>query len=198
MTMEPLYSELELSAVQEIANIGTGNAATALSQLIGRPVDIGTPAVELVALADAAERIGPLETIVAAVLTPMKGDAPASMLLALPMDSAQTLCGLLGTDATTEMGRSCLQEIGNILTSAYATAMVAMTGLALEPEPPLLAIDMLGAVVDGVLAASAEAADTVLFLRTAMSIEGAECSFGFLFVPHNGSVATLLRALGLE
>ena len=113
------------------------------------------------------------------------------------MPSADVLCGLLGTDASTELGHSCLQEIGNILTGSYTTALVGLTGLALEPEPPLLAIDMLGAVVDAVLAMSAADADTVLFLQTAISIEGAECSFGFLFVPEDAAVDTLLRALGV-
>jgi chemotaxis protein CheC len=197
MAVDPRYSELELSAVQEIANIGTGNAATALGMLVGRQIDIGVPSVELVPLAEAAERIGPLESTVAAVLTPVRGDAPASLLLALPMPSAEVLCGLLGTDANSELGHSCLQEIGNILTGSYTTALVGMTGLALEPEPPLLAIDMLGAVVDTVLAMSAADADTVLFLQTAIGIEGAECSFGFLFVPQDAAVDTLLRALGV-
>src|SRR4051794_27150714 len=98
MAVEPRYRELELSAVQEIANMGTGNAATALGLLVGRAIDIGVPAVELVPLADAAERIGPLEATVAAVLTPVAGDAPASLLLVLPIASAEVLCGLLGTD----------------------------------------------------------------------------------------------------
>ena len=197
MAVDPRYTELELSAVQEIANIGTGNAATALGMLVGRPVDIGVPKVELVPLADAAERIGPLESPVAAVLTPVRGDAAASLLLALPMESAEALCAMLGTDATSEMGQSCLQEIGNILTGSYTTALVGLTGLALEPEPPLLAVDMLGSVVDAVLAMSAADADNVLFLQTAISIEGAECSFGFLFVPQDAAVDTLLRALGV-
>ena len=197
MSAEPRYTGFELSVIREIANIGTGNAATALSQMVGRSVDIGTPIVELVPLAEAAERIGPLETIVAAVLTPVSGDAPASLLLALPIESAAVLCSLLGTDADSDLGRSCLQEIGNILTGAYTTAMATMTGLAIEPEPPLLAVDMLGAVVDAVLAMSVEASDTVLFLQTSIAIEGTACDFGFLFVPREGAVENLLRALGL-
>lgn len=191
------YNELEFSAIQEVANVGTGNAASALAQLVGRTVDIGVPIAELVPLAEAAERIGPLESTVFGVLTPVKGSVQASMLLALPLASAEALCGMLGTDTDSEMGHSCLQEIGNILTGAYTTAIAAMTGLALEPEPPLLACDMLGAVVDAVLAFAAEESDSVLFLQTAIVIEGAECSFAFLFVPRDGAIDAILGALGL-
>ncbi len=197
MSAVPRYNALELSAVQEIANIGAGSAATALSLLVGRPVDIGVPAVELVSLAVASERIGPAEARVAAVLTPVKGDVPASLLLAFPDDAAAVLCGLLGTTADSDMGRSCLQEIGNILTGSYTTAIAGMTGLAIEPEPPLLAVDMLGSVMDAVLSLAVEAADSVLFLQTAIRIEGVECSFGFLFVPSENAIPALLAALGL-
>ena len=50
MSTEPLYTDMQLSAIQEIANIGTGNAATALSQMIGASVDIDPPEAEFVDL----------------------------------------------------------------------------------------------------------------------------------------------------
>lgn len=190
-------SELQLSALREVANIGAGNAATSLATLVGRPVDLGVPLLELVPLEAAAERIGPLEEPVAAVLTPLRGDVAASLLLVLPEPSATDLCALLGTDPAEELGRSCLQEVGNILTAAYATSLAGFTGLALEPAPPLLALDMLGAVVDAVLAGSAGGAGTVLFLQTSLAIDGTACPFGFLVVPQDDAVGALLRALGV-
>ena len=48
MSTEPLYTDMQLSAIQEIANIGTGNAATALAQMIGASVDIDPPEAEFV------------------------------------------------------------------------------------------------------------------------------------------------------
>ena len=197
MAVDPRYTELELSAVQEIANIGTGNAATALGMLVGRQIDIGVPAIELVPLAEAAERIGPLESTVAAVLTPVRGDAPASLLLALPMASADVLCGLLGTDAASELGHSCLQEVGNILTGSYIDR-------AGRPDRP------------GARAGAAAARRSTCWARWSTpcsrcpppmqtpscssrprsASRAAECSFGFLFVPQDAAVDTLLRALG--
>jgi chemotaxis protein CheC len=197
MAVDPIYSDFELSAIQEIANIGTGNAATALSQLVMRPVDIGVPRAELVSLADAAERIGPLESDVVAVLTPVHGDLAANMLLVLPAAAAEALCALLGTTLGDPMGESALQEIGNILTGSYMTAVAGMTGLALEPAPPLLARDMLGSVMDAVLALAASASETVVFLQTAIRIEQSAVDFGFLLLPDEGMVERLLEALGV-
>jgi chemotaxis protein CheC len=197
MAADPAYSDLELSAIQEIANIGTGNAATALSQLVMRPVDIGVPRAELVPLQDAADAIGPAEQEVMAVLTPVRGDLEANMLLAFPAEAAEALGALFGVDVSTDMGASMLQEVGNILTGSYTTAISGMTGMNLEPSPPLVAHDMLASVVDGVLAMSVVESDTVLFLQTAIHVEGTAVGFAFLLVPGEGMVPTLLGALGL-
>lgn len=40
-------SSLEIDALREIGSIGTGNAATALSQMIGKPVRITLPEVRI-------------------------------------------------------------------------------------------------------------------------------------------------------
>ncbi len=192
------FSDIELSAIREIASIGSGNAATALSQLVARMVEIGMPQAELVPLAEAASRIGPAEGEVVAVLTPVTGGLDASLLLAFPIAAAEALCGLLGTDAASDMGRSALEEIGNILSSCYATAIAGLTGLAIDPAPARLRRDRLDAVVAAVLAPAASPTGTVLLLQTSMRVEGAAVEFGFLLVPGEGMVPKLLRALDLD
>lgn len=191
------YSELQLSALQEAANIGTGTAATALSSLVGAAVEIAVPRAELVTLGEASGRIGDAETPAVAVLTRLVGDVPASVLLVLPQRAAESLCALLGTDAESALGLSALQEIGNILSSSYGCAVAQLAGLSVEPEPPLVARDMLGALVDSVVATAAVAADSVLFLQTSLGIASVDCDFGFLWIPAEGSVGALLGALGL-
>ena len=193
----PEYTDLQKSAIQEIGNIGTGNAATALSQMIGVTIEIDPPVLDVVPLAEATERVGPPEKPIIAVLTPVVGDVPANILLAFSFEAAASLCGLLGADPMSEIGRSALQEMGNILTSSYVTAMVQMVGLKLEPAPPGVAVDMLGAIVDGVLAYAGMSTDAVLFLQTALHVDGAYCDFGFLYVPDADAVETLLGALGV-
>jgi hypothetical protein len=52
------FSDLQRSALLEIANIGSGKAATALSQLLGKPVEIGYAEALLATLAEAADKVG--------------------------------------------------------------------------------------------------------------------------------------------
>jgi chemotaxis protein CheC len=195
--MQRTYSDLELSAIGEIVNIGTGNAATSLSQLVQREILLAVPEVEITAIWDAAEHIGSVETPVTAILTPIGDDDAVAIALVFPEEAAATLCRLLGTEHGTEIGQSALQEIGNILTGSYLTAMAIATGISLEPRPPVFARDMLGSVVDAIIAQAAGGSDSVVLLRAAISISNEECDFCLLFLPQPGALESLLQALGV-
>jgi chemotaxis protein CheC len=95
------------------------------------------------------------------------------------------------------MALSALGEVGNILGSSYVGAMGQMAGLDLEPQPPVALADMLGAIVASALASTAMDTDLALLLDSEMLVEGAECSFGVLFVPTADGVGRLLTGLGL-
>ncbi len=196
--MADVYSEMEMSAIREIANIGTGTAATALGQLIGRGIDIAVPAAEFVPLGEVAERIGSVESRTIGVFLPVFGDVPAAVLLVFAKSAAETLCTSLGCDADSEMGHSALREIGNILAASYTNAIGTMTGLQIEPNTPTLAEDMLGSIVSTALVMTVEAADSALFMETAVTIEGEACDFAFLFLPEQSAIDALLARLGLR
>jgi len=190
-------SEMQLDAMREMANIGSGNAATALAGMLGRPVDLSVPSAAALPLADAVDAVGDVAEEVTAVGIGVEGDIDAMVLLTFRPAHAELLCGLLGVAGDPEMELSALQEIGNILGSAYINAMGAMCGLDLEPAPPVSACDMLGAIVSSVLAPVAAAGDVALLLDSSMMVEDSECRFGFLFVPYGDGVAIVLERLGL-
>jgi chemotaxis protein CheC len=195
--VETRYSELQLDALRELANIGSGNAATSLSAMLGRPIDVSVPSAEALPLADAVDAAGDPEALVTGVVLPVVGDLEAIVLLLFGDEDASTLCRLLDIEPASELGQSALAEIGNILGSSYINALVQMTGLALEPRPPETATDMLAAVVSTVLATSAYNADVALVLGTDLVVEGASCAFSFMLVPSAAGVTDLLARLGL-
>jgi chemotaxis protein CheC len=195
--MEVSYSETELDALRELANIGSGTAATALSSMLGRPIDVSVPSALALPLADAVDAVGEADADVTAVVLPIFGDFDALVLLIFPPDDAQTLCSLLGVEADSDYGLSALGEIGNILGSAYVGALGMMTGLALEPRPPQAVSDMLGAIVASVLATSAAETDIALMLDSDLIVEGTECSLSFMLVPSRAGVTEIFSRLGL-
>ncbi len=75
------YTELQLDALRELANIGSGTAGTALAGLLGRSVDLSVPRAAAMSLEDAVDVTGSIESEVGAVLVPIVGDMDAVALL---------------------------------------------------------------------------------------------------------------------
>jgi len=191
-------SSLQLDALRELANIGSGTAGTALSQLLGRSVDISVPNAVVLPLAEAVEAVGPAEQEVTGVAIPLAGDMDAVVLLVFGVDDGGTLCAMLGVEAGTADAISALGEIGNILAASYIGSLGAMTGLDLDLTPPQTATDMLAAIVASVLATRAAGTDTALILDSELRVEGEECSLSFLLLPEPGGVREILARMGVE
>jgi len=194
--MSTTYTDIELDALREVANIGSSTAATALSSLIGMPVEVSTPRAHALTLADAIDQVGPGETVVTTVVIPVAGELQALVLLVMQPPTETVACELLGVEAGTEYGQSALLEIGNILGASYLGALSGITGLALAPTPPELVYDMLGAVLASALVIEV-GADQVLLLESTLSVADRECSPAFLFIPTLGGVGEILDRLGM-
>jgi chemotaxis protein CheC len=193
----PRYTELQLDALRELANIASGNAATSLSQMLGRGVELSVPRVLALPLADAVDACGNAEEDVTGVVIPLDGDIQGVVLLLISLRGADALCRLLGVEAQSEIGESALREIGNILGTSCLNALAAMTGLHLEPSPPHLTTDMLGAVVSSLALTQTACPELVLVLDSELDVENEPCSISFVLLPTDGSVSDLLKPLGL-
>ena len=192
------FTTMQLDALRELANIGSGTAGTALSQLLGRSVDISVPNALVLPLAEAVEAVGPAEQEVTGVAIPLAGDMDAIVLLVFPTEDAGSLAAMLGVEPGTEDAVSALGEIGNILSASYIGSLAAMTGLELDLTPPQTVTDMLAAIVATVLASRSEGTDTALILDSELRVEGEQCSLSFLLLPEAGGVREILSRMGVE
>jgi len=196
--VSPQYTDLQLDALRELANIGSGTASTALSGMLGRSVDISVPKAQALPFAEAVDAVGPAEQAMTGIVLGIVGEMSGTVLLLVPPSDADALCRMLGVEPDDEFALSALGEIGNIVGSSYINALASMTGMDIEPTPPATATDMLGALVATVLAAHAHAGDVALMLDSNLVVEGDDCSVSFLLVPDQGGVETLLSRLGLS
>ncbi len=190
------YNEMQLDALRELANIGSGTAATALSQMLGQEVELQVPRALALPLADAVDAAGKPESVVTAVVLPLEGDIEAIVLLLIPAADAQTLCQLLGVEAGTDVGDSALGEIGNILGTSYLNALVSMTGLELLPCPPELNTDLLAAIVASLLAQTAGETDTALLLDSDLQLADQACSLSFMLIATSSERQRAAGAVG--
>lgn len=195
--MTPRYTELQLDALRELANIASGNAATALSQMLGREVELNVPRVLALPLADAVDACGRPDDAATSVVIPLDGDIDGVVLLLIDPEGADALCQLLGVEAGSEIGESALREIGNILGTSCLNALASMTGLHFEPCPPHLTTDMLGAIVSSLALSQTAAAELVLVLDSELAVADEPCSISFVLLPTDGGVSELLAPLGI-
>src|SRR3954469_18753929 len=195
--MSQTYSDLELDALRELANIGSGNAATALSRLIGRAIDVSVPNAVVLPLADAVDAAGPAESEVTTVLLRIGGQLDALVLLLFSPQDAADVCGLLDVEPGTMLGASALGEVGNILAASYVSALAVMSGLELDLSPPQVVANMVSAIVSTVLVSHAGTEGLAFLLDSELRIEVASCSLSLMLVPTPAGIDELLRRLGL-
>jgi chemotaxis protein CheC len=196
---------LQLDALREVANIGAGHAATALSQMTNRTIMINVPEVNVLALEEVSELLGRADEIVAAVLMHMMGDLTGRTLVLFPEGSAKSLCDILfrkPNGTTTEFGameQSGLKEAGNILASAYLNALSDFMGMMLVPSVPSLVVDLSAAVLTTAYLNFGHDRDYVFCVETSFRVEGAtEPLRGhFLLLPDMPSLRAIFDAIRL-
>lgn len=197
---------VQRDALREVANIGAGHAATALSQMTGSTIMISVPTVHVAPLREVGPQLAPGEDPVAAVLMDMMGDLTGRTLLVFPKATVMRVAERmlrrpLGSSvALGALERSAVMEAGNILSGAYLNALSDFMGLVLLPSPPALAVDQARAVVTpAFLRLDAAAAEYVFVVETEFLVQDvAERLRGFfLLLPDPPSLRAILRATRL-
>jgi chemotaxis protein CheC len=194
---------LQLDALREVANIGAGHAATALSQMINSTIMISVPTINVSRLEEVPPQVSAPEEPVAAVLMHMLGDLTGRTLLVFPKPTAIRLAELMlkrphGSSADLgEMEQSAIKEAGNILSSAYMNALSDFMGMMLLPSPPSLAVDMSTAVLTTAYLQFGSDRDYVFCVESEfyMTDVNERLRGFFLLLPDPASLQAILRAV---
>ncbi|MGH7702493.1 MAG: chemotaxis protein CheC [Gemmatimonadales bacterium] len=197
---------LQRDALREVANIGAGHAATALSQMTNSTIMISVPEVNITRLEEVPEVLGKADDVIAAVLMHMMGDLTGRTLVIFPEASARVLCDILlhrpaGTTVEfLEMEQSGLKEVGNILSSAYMNALSDFMGMMLVPSVPSLAIDLCGAVLTSTYMNFGYDRDFVFCVETAFLFDDPSVQIRghFLLLPDLASLRAIFDAIRLN
>jgi chemotaxis protein CheC len=193
---------IQLDALREVANIGAGHAATALSQMIGETIMISVPTITVSPLEEVPPQVAEPDEPVAAVLMHMMGDLTGRTLLVFPRRTAVRLAELLmrrpaENDDFSEMQQSAIKEAGNILSSAYMNALSDFMGMMLLPSPPSLAVDMSTAVLTTAYLQFGSDKDYVFCVESEflMNDVGERLRGFFLLLPDPASLQAILKAV---
>ncbi len=203
MTNFNKFGDFQFDVLREVGNIGAGHAATALSKLIQKEVDMKVPQVNIITFDEIADFVGGAESVVVAVFLRVEGDCPGNMFFIVDLDSARNLLhqmlGMVegGSGELSEMEMSALHEIGNILTGSYLSSLADFTHLSMHPSVPALAIDMAGAILSYGLIELGQAGDYALTINTAFFEGNEEVKGHFFLIPDPDSLEKLFLSLGV-
>lgn len=195
---------LELDTLKEVGSIGTGNAATALSELIGREVRIKSPEVRIMGYNEAIEWIGGPEEITAGVLVRLGGQMNGVMLSVQKLDFVNlVLESMMGKEVKDyfglyELESSALIEVGNIMISTFINALSGLANVNVELSVPAFTVDMQGAIMAVPMALYGGQSDYILTIGGRFICNGKEVPCRLLMSPDIRSLNFLLRKLGVS
>ncbi len=186
-------------ALAEVANIGSGHAASMLARLIsGIGVMLDVPRVSLVNSLQLVSLLGGAGTQVVAAEFSIDGGLPGRLFWVLPRDDARRLAGRLlrrptAVGTLTSDETAALTEAANIVASACLTVVGGLLRMRLLPSPPDLAEGEVGRLLGSgtssfdavVLEARFASTDSPSFVGQLMLVLGAE------------GMQTMLTRLGL-
>ncbi|MBK5240374.1 chemotaxis protein CheC [Clostridium sp.] len=193
-------SPMQLDVLQEVGNIGVGNAATSLSRLLNQKVDMTVPSVNIIPFDDIFSKIG-VEEVVIGVIVRVLGDIPGNILYTLDKETALKFISVLMGEKQkeiTEIGSSALCEIGNIISSSFMNAIAKLTNLVLTPSVPAVALDMMGAILSTTFIEAGQFDEYILDLETQFLQENKKISGHFYYIPMPGSLEKILNSLGVN
>ena len=202
---ETTLSDMQKDALKELANIGVGHASTALSKMVHKTIKMAVPKVDVIPLEQIADCVKD-EKIVVGIFLKVSGEIPSYVLLLIPRDGAFPLADMLQgqqldryNEVLSEMDKSTLQEIGNVMVSAFFDSLAKILDISAIPGPPVLAYDMSVAVMDYVLIRIGEIAEEVVVFDLEVCEEkGNRFNINMFLMPEPKSVEIVLKKLGVS
>lgn len=177
------------SLLVQMAEVGMPNAARGLAGIVGQDVTVHSPGIRLVPLTDIPTLLGGPENEAVGIYLRADGEIAGQMMIVVPYLKALELVNLMmeaPPGSTRQLGaleRSALAELGNMTGTFFLNAIADATGLEARPSPPAVMVDMVGAILDILLATSAGLSEYVLMIQTTFSRGGREEEASFWMIP---------------
>lgn len=198
----PQLTEIQLSALAEAGNIGSGHAAIALSQLLGRKIMVAVTKVRVTDVDEFSNIVG-REKLIMGVYLKALGDVQGAILLVLERDGALRFSDVImnykmgSTKILGEMEQSAIKEAGSILSASYLNALSELMKLTIIPSVPRLMIDKAGVIFESVFNNVFKKSDVLIGIETEFIEASTRIKGYFLFMPEEKGLEILLKALGV-
>jgi chemotaxis protein CheC len=196
-------TQLQLDALREISSIASGNAATSLSSMLGKRIEITAPIITVESLEKVPEILGGAEKAVTVIHLMVKGQFPGSILFILSPFESLCLINILTNqkkekiEDLDELGLSALRELGNIVTGSYTKALSHILKTRIDFSVPGFACDMLGAILEEILAPMSSEAQYAIITESNFLVSGDIYKGNLVFIMSPKTLLAIIDALGI-
>ncbi len=158
----------------EMLNTTMERVARGLSDMAEQIIIHDTPEIKQIPISQIATRAGAPEAEIVGIYLQMETGMRGRVIMILPLGFAMNLADLMSGSprgTSTRLGmmeRSVLAEVGNLSLSYFLNAVADLTGRSemLQPSPPAVIVDMLGAILDLFITSAAAVSDDLLIVET--------------------------------
>jgi chemotaxis protein CheC len=189
LIVESNPKEMELGGNAELISKGVNYAVVGLSQMAGQDVKVINMKIKKVPVKDIVDLFGGPENLIIAVYLEIFGNTNGHMVVVYEPKVAFDLIDLLlgqprgTTKEMSDMARSALGEVGNVMGSFFLNYISDITGQRLQPSPPAVMMDMAGAVLDATLANILAYGDETFIMEAIFGTSDREVAGTFLAMP---------------
>lgn len=193
-------SDIERDGVKEMFNLSIGQAANALSQMVGEEIELSVPDFDVVPRPDMSDRFRTyISDSLVAVREDFHGPFDGKALLIFPEQNSLELVRVLLGDRTplermTDLEQEALNEVGNILLNACLGSLANLLGDEVRSTLPQYLAGSPEEVLHEI-APSEKPGEVILFLKIEFRLERLEISGFVAFMMDMASAQTFLNAV---
>lgn len=198
MTQNPSFNKTMIDRFEEFASEGMMKAADGFSSMLGENLTVSKPSFQQVPIGEIPKLLGGPETEAVGIYLKAEGAVAGQIMLVIPLERSMELADLLLNQApgtTRVLGtleRSALGEVGNLTASFFLNAISHLTGVSVRPSPPAVMVDMVGAIMDIIVATCGEVSDSVLLMQTKFIHKNRSIETSFWVVPDPETLQKLI------
>lgn len=194
--------EMSIDILKELGNIGTGNAVTAMSQLMQHPLEMGLPSFQIIKYEEMHGILDETEELQAGIIIETEGELRGIFLFLLKESFTdkilRTMLGAVPENLLdlNDMEKSALCEVGNIMCGSYISALSKLTNLMITVSVPDICIDMAGAILSVQIIKGMKSSDNALLIENTFSMDGDIFYNRILFFPEPDSLEKIFHIFG--
>jgi len=195
-------NEKLIKYMQVIADAGIHNAANGFSELLGQSLNVTQPLVRMIPFVEIPNMLGGPEVEAVGIYLKVEGDFPGQMILVLPYPKAIELAALLlevpqnSIKTLGSLERSALGEMGNMTGTFFLNSVANLTGLSVRPSPPAVMVDMVGAIMDVIVATTGGLGSQVLMLQATFVYGERQAETDFWVIPDLNTLELFAKRAG--